>query len=226
MNDQTESGKPLDFIRQIVDEDQKSAKHPVPITRFPPEPNGFLHIGHAKSICLNFGISNEYGGICHLRFDDTNPSKEEAEYVQSIQEDVRWLGFDWQDHLYFASDYFEQLYTFAEELINRGKAYVCELTGDEIRQYRGTLTEPGKKSPYRDRSVSENLDLFRKMKSGEFSDGSRVLRTTTTPLFAALVSTSSAGVVMLPSPTPAITRPFAPFLIAASIRSALMPACA
>ena len=176
MNDQTENGKPLDFIRQIVDQDQKSGKHPVPITRFPPEPNGFLHIGHAKSICLNFGISAEYSGICHLRFDDTNPSKEEAEYVKSIQEDVRWLGFDWQDHLYFASDYFEQLYAFAEELINRGKAYVCELSGDEIRQYRGTLTEPGRKSPYRDRSVSENLDLFRKMKSGEFSDGSRVLR--------------------------------------------------
>ncbi len=176
MNDQTESGKPLDFIRQIVDQDQKSGKHPVPITRFPPEPNGFLHIGHAKSICLNFGISTEYSGICHLRFDDTNPSKEETEYVKSIQEDVRWLGFDWQDHLYFASDYFDQLYAFAEELIHRGKAYVCELSGDEIRQYRGTLTEPGKNSPYRDRSVSENLDLFRKMKSGEFSDGSRVLR--------------------------------------------------
>jgi glutaminyl-tRNA synthetase len=176
MSDQTDSDKPLDFIRQIVDEDKKSGKHPVPITRFPPEPNGFLHIGHAKSICLNFGIGNEYGGTCHLRFDDTNPSKEETEYVKSIQEDVRWLGFDWQDHLYFASDYFDQLYAFAEELINRGKAYVCELSGDEIRQYRGTLTEPGKESPYRHRSVGENLELFRRMKSGEFSNGSRVLR--------------------------------------------------
>lgn len=176
MSDQTDSDKPLDFIRQIVDQDKKSGKHPVPITRFPPEPNGFLHIGHAKSICLNFGIGNEYGGTCHLRFDDTNPSKEETEYVKSIQEDVRWLGFDWQEHLYFASDYFDQLYAFAEELINRGKAYVCELSGDEIRQYRGTLTEPGKESPYRHRSVSENLELFRRMKSGEFSNGSRVLR--------------------------------------------------
>lgn len=176
MSDQTDSDKPLDFIRQIVDEDKKSGKHPVPITRFPPEPNGFLHIGHAKSIYLNFGIGNEYGGTCHLRFDDTNPSKEETEYVKSIQEDVRWLGFDWQDHLYFASDYFDQLYAFAEELINRGKAYVCELSGDEIRQYRGTLTEPGKESPYRHRSVGENLELFRRMKSGEFSNGSRVLR--------------------------------------------------
>ncbi len=176
MSDQTESDKPLDFIRQIVNEDQKSGKHPEPVTRFPPEPNGFLHIGHAKSICLNFGIGNEYGGTCHLRFDDTNPSKEETEYVKSIQEDVRWLGFDWQNHLYFASDYFGQLYEFAEELVNRGKAYVCDLTGDEIRKYRGTLTEPGKESPYRDRTVSENLDLLRRMKSGEFSDGSRVLR--------------------------------------------------
>ena len=176
MSDQTDSDKPLDFIRQIVNEDQKSGKHPEPVTRFPPEPNGFLHIGHAKSICLNFGIGNEYGGTCHLRFDDTNPSKEETEYVKSIQEDVRWLGFDWQNHLYFASDYFGQLYEFAEELVNRGKAYVCDLTGDEIRKYRGTLTEPGEESPYRDRTVSENLDLLRRMKSGEFSDGSRVLR--------------------------------------------------
>lgn len=176
MSDQTESDKPLDFIRQIVNEDQKSGKHPEPVTRFPPEPNGFLHIGHAKSICLNFGIGNEYGGTCHLRFDDTNPSKEETEYVKSIQEDVRWLGFDWQNHLYFASDYFGQLYEFAEELVKRGKAYVCDLTGDQIRKYRGTLTEPGKESPYRDRTVSENLDLLRRMKSAEFSDGSRVLR--------------------------------------------------
>ncbi len=176
MNDQTGSDKPLDFIRQIVNEDQKSGKHPVPVTRFPPEPNGFLHIGHAKSICLNFGIAGEFDGTCHLRFDDTNPSKEEEEYVRSIQEDVRWLGFDWHDHLYFASDYFDQLYEFAEELIRRGKAYVCDLSGEQIRSYRGTLTEPGQASPYRGRSVDENLDLFRRMKGGEFSDGSRVLR--------------------------------------------------
>ncbi len=176
MNDQTDSEKTRDFIRQIVNQDQKSGKHPVPVTRFPPEPNGFLHIGHAKSICLNFGIADEFGGICHLRFDDTNPSKEETKYVQSIQEDVHWLGFDWQDNLYFASDYFDQLYEFAEELIRRGKAYVCDLSGEEIRRYRGTLTEPGQPSPCRDRSVDENLDLFRKMKNGEFSDGSRVLR--------------------------------------------------
>ncbi len=176
MNDQTDSDKPHDFIRQIVAEDRKSGKHPLPVTRFPPEPNGFLHIGHAKSICLNFGIANEFDGTCHLRFDDTNPSKEEEEYVKSIQEDVRWLGFDWHDHLYFASDYFDQLYEFAEELIRRGKAYVCDLSGEQIRSYRGTLTEPGQPSPYRDRSVAENLDLFRRMKGGEFSDGSRVLR--------------------------------------------------
>lgn len=169
-------GRPLDFIRQIVSEDKKSGKHPQPTTRFPPEPNGFLHIGHAKSVCLNFGIANEYRGRCHLRFDDTNPSKEEEEYVESIKEDVRWLGFDWQQHLYFASDYFEQLYQFAEQLILLGKAYVCDLTADEIRHYRGTLTEPGKPSPYRDRTPEINLELFRKMKAGEFADGSRVLR--------------------------------------------------
>ena len=176
MNNETESGKPLDFIRQIVAEDQKSGKHHKPITRFPPEPNGFLHIGHAKSICLNFGIGNEYSGTCHLRFDDTNPSKEEVEYVDSIKKDVRWLGFDWQEHLHFASDYFNQLYEFAVELIKRDKAYVCDLTGDEIRQHRGTLTEPGKESPYRDRKSDENLELFRRMKNGEFENGSHVLR--------------------------------------------------
>ena len=170
------SDKKLDFIRQIVDDDQKTGKHPVPITRFPPEPNGFLHIGHAKSICLNFGISKEFNGTCHLRFDDTNPSKEEEEYVKSIKRDVQWLGFDWQEHLYFASDYFDKLYDFAEELILRGKAFVCELTGEEIRAYRGTLTEPGKESPFRNRTVEENLDLFRRMRSGEFEDGSKVLR--------------------------------------------------
>jgi len=172
----TSPDKPLDFIRQIVDQDQKSGKHPTPVTRFPPEPNGFLHIGHAKSICLNFGISNEFGGRCHLRFDDTNPSKEEIEYVESIKQDVKWLGFDWQDNLFFASDYFDKLYEFAEQLIKRGKAYVCDLSAEEIRRYRGTLTEPGTDSPYRNRSEEENLELFRKMKDGLFADGSRVLR--------------------------------------------------
>ncbi len=170
------STRPLDFIRQIVDEDQKIEKHPVPITRFPPEPNGFLHIGHAKSICLNFGISSEFNGQCHLRFDDTNPSKEEEEYVASIKEDVRWLGFDWGEHLYYASDYFDRLYEYAEQLISIGKAYVCDLSAEDIRKYRGTLTEPGIDSPYRNRPVEENLDLFRQMRSGAFADGSRVLR--------------------------------------------------
>ncbi len=174
--DNPKGAKPLDFIRQIVEEDRKTGKHPTPVTRFPPEPNGFLHIGHAKSICLNFGISNEYQGRCHLRFDDTNPSKEEVAYVKSIKEDVRWLGFDWHEHLYFASDYFDKLYDFAEQLITIDKAYVCDLSADKIREYRGTLTEPGKDSPYRNRSVAENLDLFRRMKGGEFPDGSRVLR--------------------------------------------------
>ncbi|MBT8354235.1 MAG: glutamine--tRNA ligase/YqeY domain fusion protein [Desulfofustis sp.] len=182
------SDRPLDFIRQIVDQDQKSGKHSVPVTRFPPEPNGFLHIGHAKSICLNFGISNEYRGRCHLRFDDTNPSKEEVEYVESIKADVQWLGFDWQDHLYFASDYFDKLYDYAEQLIHRGKAYVCDLSADEIRNYRGTLTEPGKDSPYRGRSVEENLELFRKMRDGAYAEGSRVLR--------AKIDMSSPAIVM------------------------------
>jgi glutaminyl-tRNA synthetase len=168
--------KPLDFIRQIVAEDLASGKHNSPITRFPPEPNGFLHIGHAKSICLNFGISEEYNSSCHMRFDDTNPSKEESEYVESIKNDVQWLGFSWGEHLYFASDYFQQLYDFAVQLIQLGKAYVCQLNAEEMRQYRGTLTEPGKESPYRNRSVEENLDLFERMKSGEFAEGSHVLR--------------------------------------------------
>ena len=184
----TSADKPLDFIRQIVDQDQKSGKHPTPVTRFPPEPNGFLHIGHAKSICLNFGISNEFGGRCHLRFDDTNPSKEEIEYVESIKQDVKWLGFDWQDNLFFASDYFDKLYEFAEQLIKRGKAYVCDLSAEEIRRYRGTLTEPGTDSPYRNRSEEENLELFRKMKDGVFADGSRVLR--------AKIDMSSTAIVM------------------------------
>ena len=145
-------------------------------TRFPPEPNGYLHIGHAKSICLNFGVARDYGGLCNLRFDDTNPHKENVEFVRSIQDDVRWLGFDWGDRLFYASDYFDQLYAFAIELINNGKAYVCDLSAEETRQYRGTLTEPGRESPYRNRSVEENLSLLAAMKAGEFEDGSRVLR--------------------------------------------------
>ncbi|MES9966407.1 MAG: glutamine--tRNA ligase/YqeY domain fusion protein [Sedimenticola sp.] len=169
---------PSNFIRQIIDEDLKNGEHGGRVhTRFPPEPNGFLHIGHAKSICLNFGIARDYaGGQCNLRFDDTNPHKENQEYVDAIQNDVRWLGFDWDDRLYYASDYFEQLHDFAVELIRNGKAYVCDLTAEETREYRGTLTEPGRESPYRGRSVEENLDLFARMKAGEFEDGSRVLR--------------------------------------------------
>ncbi|MYC28529.1 MAG: glutamine--tRNA ligase/YqeY domain fusion protein [Chloroflexi bacterium] len=167
-----------DFIRNIVEEDLKTDKYQGRVvTRFPPEPNGYLHIGHAKSICLNFGVASEYpGGICHLRFDDTNPLREDVEYINSIQEDVQWLGFDWGQHLYYASDYFGALYEFAEKLILEGKAYVDSLTADQIRNYRGTLTEPGKESPYRDRSVKENLDLFRRMRAGEFDDGAHVLR--------------------------------------------------
>jgi len=165
-----------DFIRDIIRDDLSSGKHNGTVTRFPPEPNGYLHMGHSKSICLNFGIAAETGGRCHLRFDDTNPMKEEMEYIESIQEDVRWLGFDWGENLYFASDYFETLYGWAEELIAAGKAYVDDLSAEEIRAHRGTLTEPGRPSPYRDRSVDENLDLFRRMRAGEFSDGERVLR--------------------------------------------------
>jgi len=167
----------LDFIRQIVAEDAKTNKWGGRVvTRFPPEPNGYLHIGHAKSICLNFGIAAEFNGLCNLRFDDTNPIKEEQEYINSIMEDVRWLGFDWQDRLYFGSDYFEQMYEYAVQLIKAGKAYVCDLDPDRIREYRGTLTRPGKNSPYRSRSVEENLDLFERMRAGEFEVGSRVLR--------------------------------------------------
>jgi glutaminyl-tRNA synthetase len=167
-----------DFIRNIVAQDLSTGKNEGRVhTRFPPEPNGYLHIGHAKSICLNFGIAAEHeGGLCNLRFDDTNPSKEDIEYVESIMEDVRWLGFDWGDRLYYASDYFEALYGYAVRLIRRGKAYVCDLSGEEIRKYRGTLTEPGKDSPYRNRSKEENLSLFERMRAGEFEDGSRVLR--------------------------------------------------
>jgi glutaminyl-tRNA synthetase len=172
------SAKTLDFIRTIVAEDLKTNKWEGRVhTRFPPEPNGYLHIGHAKSICLNFGIAAENkGGLCNLRFDDTNPIKEEPEYIEAIEEDVRWLGFDWEDRLYFASDYFEQMYEYAVQLIKAGKAYVCDLTADEIREYRGTLTEPGKNSPYRDRSAEESLDLFEDMRAGKFPDGSRTLR--------------------------------------------------
>jgi glutaminyl-tRNA synthetase len=165
------------FIRTIISQDLKDNRFAGRVvTRFPPEPNGYLHIGHAKSICLNFGLAAEYGGRCHLRFDDTNPTKEEVEYVESIKDDVRWLGFDWGNHLYYASDYFENLYDYALQLIKAGKAYVCDLTSEEIRKYRGTLTEPGRESPYRNRPMEENLDLFQRMRAGEFDDGSRVLR--------------------------------------------------
>jgi glutaminyl-tRNA synthetase len=168
---------PLDFIRAIVTQDVEVHKHGGKVhTRFPPEPNGYLHIGHAKSICLNFGIAAEFGGLCNLRFDDTNPTKEEVEYVDSIMEDVRWLGFDWGDRLCYASDYFERLYDYAVELIRKGRAYVDSLSADEIRTYRGTLTEPGRDSPFRNRSIEENLDLFERMRAGEFEDGSHVLR--------------------------------------------------
>ncbi|MGD1991196.1 MAG: glutamine--tRNA ligase/YqeY domain fusion protein [Chromatiales bacterium] len=163
------------FIRQIIDADLASGKHTKIVTRFPPEPNGYLHIGHAKSIVLNFSIADDYNGTCNLRFDDTNPQKEEEEFVEAIKKDVEWLGYHW-DNLYFASDYFEQLYGYAVELIEQGLAYVCELTPEQMRDYRGTLTEPGKESPYRNRSVEENLDLFHRMRDGEFPDGSRVLR--------------------------------------------------
>lgn len=165
------------FIQNIINEDAKTGRHGQRVqTRFPPEPNGYLHIGHAKSICLNFGIAAENGGLCNLRFDDTNPSKEDVEYVDSIQEDVKWLGFDWGNRMFYASDYFPQLYEYAEQLIRMGKAYVCDLSAQEMREYRGTLTEPGRNSPYRDRPVEENLDLFQRMKAGEFPDGSRTLR--------------------------------------------------
>jgi glutaminyl-tRNA synthetase len=165
------------FIRTIVDEDLKTGKFGGRLmTRFPPEPNGYLHIGHAKSICLNFGLAREFGGLCNFRFDDTNPSKEEVEYVESIEADVRWLGFDWSDRLYYASDYFDKLYYYAVQLIREGKAYVCDLSAGQIREFRGTLTAPGKDSPYRNRSTDENLDLFERMRAGEFEDGARVLR--------------------------------------------------
>jgi len=174
----TEIKPPPNFIRHIIAEDIKTHKHDGGVaTRFPPEPNGYLHIGHAKSICLNFGIAAEHeGGTCNLRFDDTNPTREDVEYVESIIEDVRWLGFDWEDRLFFASDYFEQLYAYAVQLIKKGKAYVCSLSADDIRGYRGTLTEPGRECSYRNRSMEENLDLFQRMRAGEFEDGEHVLR--------------------------------------------------
>lgn len=164
------------FIRNIIDTDLANGKHQQVVTRFPPEPNGYLHIGHAKSICINFGIARDYKGVCHLRFDDTNPVKEDVEYVESIMEDVRWLGFDWNEKLFYASDYYQQLYDFAEYLIKEGKAYVCDLNQEEMRQTRGTLTVPGTDSPHRNRSVDENLDLFRRMKAGEFDEGTKSLR--------------------------------------------------
>ena len=173
----SESGMSTNFVRHIIDDDIESNKYGGKVvTRFPPEPNGYLHIGHAKSICLNFGIAEDYKGTCNLRFDDTNPHKENIEYIEAIKEDVRWLGFDWGERLYFASDYFEQLYDFAVELITANKAYVCDLSAEQTRKYRGTLTEPGRDSPYRARSVAENLDLFARMRAAEFKDGERVLR--------------------------------------------------
>ena len=165
-----------DFIRDIVRRDLAAGRHDTVVTRFPPEPNGYLHIGHAKSMCLNFGVAREFGGRCHLRFDDTNPTKEEHEYIESIQEDVRWLGFDWGRHLYFASDHFEQLYEWALHLVRAGKAYVDDLSAEEMREYRGTLTEPGRDSPYRERRVEENLELLARMRAGAFPEGARVLR--------------------------------------------------
>ncbi|GAB4356547.1 MAG: glutamine--tRNA ligase/YqeY domain fusion protein [Bryobacter sp.] len=170
-------GVPSHFIRDIIDRDRAEGKNQGRVhTRFPPEPNGYLHIGHAKSICLNFGLAKDYGGKCNLRFDDTNPTKEETEYVESIIEDVRWLGFDWEDRMFYASDYFEQLYNWAVQLIEAGKAYVCDLSAEQVRATRGTTTEPGQESPYRNRSVAENLDLFARMRAGEFPDGARTLR--------------------------------------------------
>src|SRR3990172_3586830 len=175
----TESNLPLptDFIREMIDEHLKTNRfHGRVATRFPPEPNGYLHIGHAKSVCLNFGIAAQYKGTCNLRMDDTDPSGENQEYVDSIIRDVKWLGFDWEDRLYYASDYYEKLYQFAVQLIRKDRVYVCSLSADEIREHRGTLIQPGKESPYRNRSVEENLDLFQRMRAGEFEEGAHVLR--------------------------------------------------
>lgn len=175
-SEKKEAAEPQNFLKQIVEKDLSSQKHKSIITRFPPEPNGYLHIGHAKSICLNFGLAQEFGGRCHLRFDDTNPETEEVEYTESIQADVKWLGFDWHEHMYYASDYFEQIYEWAELLIKNGKAYVDSLNEEEIRKYRGDFNTPGKDSPYKNRSVEENLDLFRRMRAGEFEEGQHILR--------------------------------------------------
>ena len=171
-----ESEKPANFIRDIIAQDIASGKVKKVVTRFPPEPNGYLHIGHAKAISIDFGMAMEFGGECHLRYDDTNPSKEDQEYVDAIQQDVKWLGYDWGKHLYYASDYFQQMYEWAVHMIKAGTAYVCDLSADQMREYRGTLTQPGKGSPYRNRTVEENLDLFERMRKGEFPDGSRTLR--------------------------------------------------
>ena len=176
MSEQSAGGEIRDYIRDIIRDDLASGRRETVVTRFPPEPNGYLHIGHAKSICFNFGVANEFSGRCHMRFDDTNPVKEEHEYIDAIQEDVRWLGFDWGEHLYFASDHFERLYTWAEHLIEAGNAYIDDLSPEEIREYRGTLTEPGRNSPHRTRAPGESLDLFRRMRAGEFPNGARVLR--------------------------------------------------
>jgi len=177
INNSKSVSKPSNFIKEIIEEDLRTNKYNGRVhTRFPPEPNGYLHIGHAKSICLNFGLAKEYNGLCNIRFDDTNPTKEEAEYVESIKEDIKWLGFDWGDREYYASDYFEELYEYAIKLIKKGKAYVDALSADETSKYRGTPTEPGKESPYRNRTIEENLDLFAKMKAGEYKDGELVLR--------------------------------------------------
>ena len=167
------SVSPSNFLRQIVQSDLDAGKHVKIVTRFPPEPNGYLHIGHAKSICLNFGLAKEFGGECNLRFDDTNPAKEDQEYIDAIESDVKWLGFEWSGEARYASNYFDQLHEWALHLINTGKAYVDDLSPDEAREYRGSLTEPGKNSPFRERSVEENLDLFARMKAGEFPDGAR-----------------------------------------------------
>ena len=176
-NNTEKENESVDFIRSIINDDVKNNKNDGKVvTRFPPEPNGYLHIGHAKAFCLNFGVADEYGGVCHLRFDDTNPVKEDDEYIHAIIRDIKWMGFDWKNHLYYASDYYEKLYNYAVVLIEKGKAFVCDLSADEIKEYRGTLTEPGKESPYRNRSVEENLKLFNGMKNGDFSEGSRTLR--------------------------------------------------
>ena len=177
MANDSDKAQGTDFIRARIEEDNKTGRFGGKVhTRFPPEPNGYLHLGHAKSICLNFGVAKEFGGQCNLRFDDTNPVKEEDEYVHSIAEDVAWLGGDWEDRKFFASDYFERFYEYAEDLIRKGKAYVDDLSADEIREYRGTLTSPGRESPWRNRGVEENLDLFKRMRGGEFADGEKVLR--------------------------------------------------